>query len=333
MIPLTARTATARSCANIAFIKYWGRRDHALRLPLNGSISMNLDGATTTTTVTFDPALDTDQITILDVGSSEKAARRVSEHLDRVRARAALDTRARVVSRNSFPMGTGIASSASAFAALTAAACAAAGLEFSERELSILARLGSGSACRSIPAGFVEWYAGENSETSYAETIAPPEHWDLRDLIAIVETAHKEIGSSQGQELADASPFGAARLVAAERGLPIVRRAILERDFEAFGEETEQEAIRMHAVALTSRPSVLYWSPATVRIMHAVRAWRAGGLPAYFTIDAGANVHVLCQGADADEVAAGLRALEGVQSVLSNRPGPATQLIDQALSG
>lgn len=333
MIPLTARTATARSCANIAFIKYWGRRDHALRLPLNGSISMNLDGATTTTTVTFDPALDTDQITILDVGSSEKAARRVSEHLDRVRARAALDTRARVVSRNSFPMGTGIASSASAFAALTAAACAAAGLEFSERELSILARLGSGSACRSIPAGFVEWYAGENSETSYAETIAPPEHWDLRDLIAIVETAHKEIGSSKGQELADASPFGAARLVAAERGLPIVRRAILERDFEAFGEETEQEAIRMHAVALTSRPSVLYWSPATVRIMHAVRAWRAGGLPAYFTIDAGANVHVLCQGADADEVAARLRALEGVQSVLSNRPGPATQLIDQALSG
>ncbi|HMM28912.1 MAG TPA: diphosphomevalonate decarboxylase [Aggregatilineaceae bacterium] len=327
----TPWAATARSCANIAFIKYWGRRDHALRLPLNGSISMNLDGATTTTTVIFDPALDADQVTILDVETTEKAARRVSEHLDRVRARAGIDIRARVVSRNSFPMGTGIASSASAFAALTAAACAAAGLDLSDRELSILARLGSGSACRSIPAGFVEWHAGESSETSYAEMIAPPEHWDLRDLIAIVETAHKEVGSSKGQELVDASPFGAARLAAAERGLPVVRRAILERDFETFGEETEQEAIRMHAVALTSRPSVLYWSPATVRIMHAVRAWRAEGLPAYFTIDAGANVHVLCQGADAGALAEQLRALEGVHSVLSNRPGPATRLIDTHL--
>ncbi len=326
-----ARTATARSCANIAFIKYWGRRDHALRLPLNGSISMNLDSATTTTTVAFDSALDADQVTILDTETTEKAARRVSEHLDRVRAQAGIATRARVVSRNSFPMGAGIASSASAFAALTAAACAAAGLRLSERALSILARLGSGSACRSIPAGFVEWHAGEDSESSYAEMIAPPEHWDLRDLIAIVETAHKEVGSSKGQELAGASPFGAARLAAAERGLPIVRRAILERDFKTFGEETEQEAIRMHAVALTSRPSVLYWSPATVRIMHAVRAWRADGLPAYFTIDAGANVHVLCQGADADTLAARLRHLEDVQAVLCNRPGPATWLIDEHL--
>lgn len=320
--------ATARSCANIAFVKYWGRRDHALRLPLNGSISMNLDAATTTTTVAFDPALDADQVTILGAETSAQAARRVSEHLDRVRALAEINTRARVVSQNSFPMGTGIASSASAFAALTAAACAAAGLSVDERALSILARLGSGSACRSIPAGFVEWHAGADSETSYAETIAPPEHWDLRDLIAIVQTAHKDVGSTKGQTMIDTSPFAAARLDAAERALPVVRRAILECDFEAFGEETEQEALRMHALALTTRPSVLYWQPETVRVMHAIRAWRAEGVRAYFTIDAGANVHVLCQGADADEIAARLGALDGVREVLANRPGPATRLID-----
>lgn len=325
-------TATAQSCANIAFIKYWGRRDDALRLPLNGSISMNLDGATTTTTVAFDPALDEDRVTILDGETTAQAARRVSEHLDRVRALAGITTRARVVSRNSFPMGTGIASSASAFAALSAAACAAADLTLDERALSILARLGSGSACRSIPAGFVEWHAGDRHEASYAETIAPPEHWDLRDLIAIVQTAHKEVGSTRGQALVETSPFGEARLAAAERGLPIVRRAILARDFEAFGEETEQDALRMHAVALTSRPSVLYWSPETVRIMHAVRAWRAEGLRAYFTIDAGANVHVLCQGADAAAIEARLRALEGVRDLLANRPGPATRLIDAHLT-
>ena len=251
--------------------------------------------------------------------------------LDRVRALAGITTRARVVSRNSFPMGTGIASSASAFAALTVAACAAAGLDPDERTLTILARLGSGSACRSIPAGFVEWHTADTSADSVAEQIAPPDHWDLRDLIAIVQTAHKETESSKGHQLVQASPFAGARLEAAERALPIIRQAILARDFEALGEETEQEAIRMHAVAMTSQPSVLYWSPATVEILHAVRAWRASGLPAYCTIDAGANVHVLCQGADAARIEGDLRALPGIQDVIANRPGPGTRLSDTHL--
>ena len=328
---MTLRKCTAISCSNIAFVKYWGRRDHALRLPLNSSISMNLDAATTTTTVEFDPALDADQIVIAGAESPDKAARRVSEHLDRVRALAGFSTRARVESVNSFPMGAGIASSASAFAALTVAACASTGLALDERALTILARLGSGSACRSIPAGFVEWHTAATHEGSYAEMIAPPQHWDLRDLIAIVQTEHKKVGSSKGHELVDPSPFAPARLAAAERALPIVRGALLERDFAAFGEETEQEAIRMHAVAMTSQPSLLYWSPETVRIMHAVRDWRAEDLPAYFTIDAGANVHVLCQGADAVALESRLRDLPGVQAVIANRPGPATRLVGQHL--
>lgn len=324
--------ATAISCANIAFVKYWGRKNHALRLPLNSSISMNLDNATTTTTVEFDPALKTDQVTIEGTETTPQAAARVSGHLDRVRGLAGIEARARVVSRNSFPMGAGIASSASAFAALTVAACAAANLNLNERELTILARLGSGSACRSIPAGFVEWYAAETSEDSFAEQIAPPEHWDLCDLIAIVQTEHKKVGSTKGHELVDPSPFAVARLAAAERALPVIREALLAGDFAPFGEETEQEAIRMHAVAMTSLPSVLYWSPETVRILHAVRALREEKLPAYFTIDAGANVHVLCEGPHADSVENRLRALDGVLDVIANRPGPATRLIDAHLS-
>jgi diphosphomevalonate decarboxylase len=323
--------ATAQSCANIAFIKYWGRRDHTLRLPLNSSISMNLDRTITTTTIAFDATLTADQVTIEGAPATDAAAQRVSAHLDRVRAQAGIATYARVMSRNSFPMGVGIASSASAFAALTAAACAAAGLDLDERAMTILARQGSGSASRSIPAGFVEWHAAGTSAASYAECIAAPAHWDLRDLIAIVQTEHKKVGSTKGNALVHTSPFAEARLAAAQAALPVIRGAIMARDLATFGEETEQEALRMHAVAMTSQPSLLYWFPATVAIIQAVRDWRTDGLPAYITIDAGANVHVLCAGPDADAVAARLRALPGVQDVLHNRPGPGTQLVDAHL--
>lgn len=228
-------------------------------------------------------------------------------------------------------MGAGIASSASAFAALTVAGCAAAGLALDERALSILARLGSGSASRSIPAGFVIWHAAARSADSFAEQIAPPDHWDLRDLIAVVQTEHKQIDSTRGNALVQTSPFAAARLNEAVRALPIIRQAILARDFTTLGEETEQEAIRMHAVAMTSRPGILYWSPATVAIMQAVREWRAAGLAAYITIDAGANVHVLCEGSAAPAVEQRLSALPGVQRVLHTRPGRGTWLHDDHL--
>lgn len=323
--------ATAVACANIAFIKYWGRKDDVLRLPLNASISMNLDHATTTTTVAFDPALDHDDVVIEGIPTGVEAAGRVREHLDRVRGLAGISTRARVASRNSFPAGAGIASSASAFAALSAAAVAAAGVDLDERALTVLARLGSGSAARSIPAGFVEWYAGDRSEDSFAEQIAPPDHWDLCDLIALVQTEHKEVTSTRGHALVESSPFAAARLAAAERALPVVRGAILTRDFDLFGEETELEAIRMHAVAMSSRPSVIYWSPATVAIMLAARQARADGIGAYFTIDAGANVHVLCREADAAALDARLRALLGVLDVMANRPGPGVRLVSEHL--
>ncbi len=323
--------ATAVSCANIAFIKYWGRKDHALRLPLNSSISMNLDHANTISRVEFDSSLNADEVTIAGQESQAKAAARVSKHLDRIRTQAGIETRARVVSRNTFPMGAGIASSASAFAALTVAAAAAAGLKLSERELTILARLGSGSACRSVPAGYVEWHAGDRGEDSYAEQVAPPEHWDICDLIAIVQTGHKTVGSSEGIELVTTSPFADVRLAEAKRTLPLIRHAIQTRDFALLGEETEQEAIRMHAVAMTSRPSLLYWVPATVGVLHAVRDWRAAGVPVYFTIDAGANVHVLCQPDNAEQIEAELRSLAGVQDVLVNHPGPGTRLSSQPL--
>jgi diphosphomevalonate decarboxylase len=324
---ISARRATAISCSNIAFIKYWGNRDPELRIPWNDSISMNLSNATTTTTVAFDDALAEDVVVIGDREVGGPTRQRVVVHLDRVRALAGITTRARVISRNSFPMGTGIASSASAFAALSLAATAAAGLTLTERELSCLARLGSGSACRSVPAGFAWWQAGTSHETSYAVQLAPPDHWDLRDLVAVVSTEHKAVTSAEGHSLAPTSPFFQERLAHLPTRLEMVRRTLMDRDFETFGQAVEAEAIELHLIALTSQPPLRYLTPATLQIMHAVQTWRAEGLPVYFTLDAGPNVHLICEAPHAEELCSRLSHMPVVQDVIVNAPGPGARLV------
>lgn len=328
-MPVSSATSIAQS--NIAFIKYWGNRDHALRIPVNDSLSMNLDGLYTRTTVAFDPSLNADVVVLDNLPQSPEASKRVVEHLDRVRALAGIHTRARVDSQNNFPAGTGIASSASGFAALTLAACAAAGLQLDERGLSILARQGSGSASRSIPAGFVEWRAGEKADggDSFAFSIAAPDHWTLADCIAIVSRAHKEVGSTGGHALAHTSPLQQVRVDDTPRRLDACREALLAHDFARFAGVVEEDSTMMHAVMMTSRPPLYYWLPPTLAIMDAVRKWRAEGLPACFTIDAGPNVHVITPAAHAAEVAARLCAVPGVQQVLTAGPGGGAALINE----
>jgi diphosphomevalonate decarboxylase len=320
-------TATSVACANIAFIKYWGNRDPVLRIPANGSISMNLDGLETRTTVTFDAQLTEDQLTLNGQPASEEAQRRVSALLDRVRLMAGMGHCASVESQNNFPTGAGIASSASAFAALSLAASAAAGLQLSEQALSRLARSGSGSACRSMPGGFVEWQVGVDDESSYAYSLAPANHWGLVDCVAVVSQAHKPTGSTQGHALADSSPLQAARVASAAGRLEVCRQAILQRDFATLAAVAELDCNLMHAVMITSQPMLLYWQPTTLAIVQAVQEWRTGGLPVFYTIDAGPNVHVLCPAAASPEVIARLSQIEGVKEVLSARPGGPARLI------
>ena len=320
---------TAVAHANIAFIKYWGNLVGALRLPYNSSLSMNLSAATTTTTVKFLRDIPADCLVIDGAERSGPALDRVVSHLDLIRQRAGLTERAVVESANSFPMGTGIASSASAFAALTVAAAAAAGLELGERALSALARRGSGSAARSIPGGFVEWHAAPTDEGSYAESIAAADHWDLRDIVAVVSRAHKATGSTDGHAAAVASPFFAARMTALQTELPRVRQALLDRDMATLGPAIEAEALALHAIAMTGRPPVLYWAPETIGLLHQVHAWRADGLAVWFTLDAGPNVHLICEGGAAADVEAALAPLDCVESILHNRPaGPASLVRD-----
>ena len=324
---MSPHSATAQAHPNIAFIKYWGNRDDSLRLSANGSISMNLDGLFTRTTVSFQPSLALDEFVLHGNEVTGHALERVTALLDLVREKAKFRQRAEVVSENNFPTGAGIASSASAFAALALAASRAAGLDLTEAELSRLARRGSGSACRSIPAGFVEWQAGSGDEDSYAFSIAPPDHWPLADCVAVVSPEHKPIGSTEGHGLAGSSPLQEARVDDAPRRLEICRKAILARDFKSLAEIIEHDSNLMHAVMMTSRPALFYWEPATLAVMDAVRLWREEGLQAAYTIDAGPNVHVICPQAEMQAVSSRLSAVPGVNSVLAARVGGAAQVL------
>lgn len=326
------RKATSCANSNIALIKYWGNRDDKLRLPTNGSISITLDGLTTTTTVTFDPALAADQVQIGAGIVSGEAAARVSQHLDHVRQLAGVTDHAEVVSVNNFPTGVGIASSASAFAALSLAATAALGLSLSERALSSLARLGSGSAARSIPGGFVEWYAADQHADSYAESFAPADYWSLIDLIAIVSRTHKTTGSTEGHALANSSPYQATRVATAPERIARCKQAVLARDFDALAEVVEHDSTLMHAVMMTGNPALFYWQPSTLAIMASVREWRAAGLPVCYTIDAGANVHCLTLPDQADAIRTRLRAVPGVEEVLYAAPGGPAHLLERLIA-
>jgi diphosphomevalonate decarboxylase len=321
-------TATAIAHPNIAFIKYWGNQDHALRIPRNGSISMNMAGLETRTTVAFSPDLEADSLTLNGKTVSGTGLDRVSEMLERVRGMAGTNDYAQVVSENNFPTGSGIASSASAFAALALASSTAAGLRLSEAELSALARSGSGSASRSIPGGFVEWYPGNTHDSSYAETIAPPNHWALADCVAIVSREHKATGSTGGHAVADTSPLQDARVADARRRLDLCRNAILEKNFEAFADVVEQDSNIMHAVMMTSTPRLVYWLPGTLAVMQAVVDWRDEGLEACYTIDAGPNVHVITPEEHAEEISRRLKNIPGVLDVLPTSPGGPARLVD-----
>ena len=319
--------AKARALSNIAFIKYWGNRDDALRLPHNSTLSMNLAGLHTETTVEWDAALPRDTLTLNGQQATPAALERVSKHLGALRKRLGLSAFAQVTSYNNFPMGAGIASSASAFAALTVAGVAAAGIEINERELTTLARLGSGSASRSVPAGFVQWHVGHDHASSYAESIAAPTHWNLVDVIAIISEEHKTTGSQAGHPTAASSDLQAGRLQGAEARFAACKQAVLARDFAAFAEIVELDSNLMHAVMMTSHPALFYWQPATLEVMALVREWRQAGREVCYTLDAGPNVHCICLENDAEWVRNQLEILSSVSGVRKAKAGEAAQII------
>ena len=301
--------ATAVAPANIAFIKYWGKKDSALRLPTNPSISMNLSSCLTTTTVEVSADFSEDTVT---EGFDKK---RIVAHLDRIRKIAGVTERAHVTTKNSFPTATGVASSASGFAALTIAGAAALGLQLSEKELTKLARLGSGSACRSIPDGFVKW------EEEVAWSLYPPEYWDLCDILVIVGEKTKDVSSSEGHERAETSPFFNERLAAIPKRIGRIEMAFKNKDFQALGEVIEEDCLDMHHVMQTQNPPLYYWNDDTVRIMELIKQRT---VPAYFTIDAGPNVHIICEAKSEDAVK---KLFEKKFKIIVNKPAKGAHLV------
>jgi len=243
--------ATAIAPANIAFIKYWGRKDAKLRLPYNPSVSMNLSACTTTTTVEFLPEFKQDSV------SEGFDTKRILAHIDMLRARADVMLRVKISTKNSFPASAGIASSASGFAALTVAGAAALGLKCTEQELTGLARLGSGSACRSIPDGFVKW------DGEYAYSLYPPEYWDIWDILVIVNTHTKKISSSEGHARVTTSPWFKQRLATVPERILRFEEALKTKNFQLFGNIIEEDCLDMHHVMQTQNPPLLYWSDTT----------------------------------------------------------------------
>jgi diphosphomevalonate decarboxylase len=322
--------STYRAFTDVALIKYWGKRDSALRIPENNSLSLVLDGLSTVTTVAFQDDLATDDITI---GGSQnpREVQRVKTHLDRIRERAGVQTAARVVSENNFPRGTGLSSSGSGFAALTYAAVSALNLDVSRKEMSILARLASGTACRCVCGGIVEWHAGDSSDTSYSETVFPADHWQLADVVAVVSESMKRVSSTEGHKSARSSAFFPVRQQHIAGKLERLKQAITDRDFESFGAIVESEALEFHSILLTSQPPLVAWHPGTIEVMQAAQELRADGVPVYFTINTGFNVHLLTLPQHADDVEAAIRQRPLVRHTLRAGIGDAPAAQDEHL--
>lgn len=330
--PSLQAESTAR--ANIALIKYWGKRDRAadggaaLNLPAVGSLSITLDALATRTRVRFDTTCERD---MLRLNGREDAAgsARLAGYLAVFRRRAGRGEFAMVESENNFPTGAGLASSASGFAALAAAAAAALRLELSATELSALARQGSGSAARSVFGGFVEWHRGVEADgsDSFAEPLAPAGHWPLRVVIAVTDEGAKAVGSTDGMTRTEfTSPYFDAWVDGQENDLADARAAVLAKDFEKLADVSEFSCLKMHASALAARPGVIYWNGATIEALNAVRSLRAKGTPAFFTIDAGPQVKAVCLAESEAAVRETLLAVPGVKRVITSGLGAGVEV-------
>jgi len=321
--------ARVSACANIALAKYWGKTDLEYNVPAVPSISLTLDQLVTETEVRFVEGLESDVVMLDGRTATAREAQRAIAMLNRVRQTAGLQWRATVTSSNHFPTAAGLASSASGFAALAAAAMRAAGLELDPEALSALARQSSASAARSVFGGFVELPGGVPGERSLAaRQIAPQRHWDVRLILALTATGPKSVGSTDAMERSRrTSPYYQAWVDHAPHWAVIIKRAIRDRNLSALGIAMEHSTFSFHSCAMTSDPRILYWNPATVAALHTVTGLRERGVSAWSTMDAGPHVKVLCEAADAARIQRALQRTPGVLEARIAKPGPGIEVL------
>lgn len=267
--------ATAKAHTNIALVKYWGKKDQELIIPQTDSLSLTLNEFYTTTTVNFDNHLTSDLVAIDQQTLSKQAAKKVIHVLDIVRQLSGIKSFARVESINHVPTAAGLASSASAFAALAGAASTAAGLNLSNRDLSRLARRGSGSATRSIYGGLVEWQKGTDDASSFAQPVLENVDFPIEMLAVLVDTKKKKVSSRSGmQSSVETSPYYDAWRQVVANDMIAIKQAIKAKDIDQIGHIAEENALRMHALTFSADPGFTYFNGETLTIIKAVEDLR-----------------------------------------------------------
>lgn len=317
-----------RAHTNIAFIKYWGKENEELIIPMNNSLSLTLDAFYTDTQVTFDPSLKADILYIDNEEQDKTALNKAAVILDLVREEAGITDFAKIESINHVPTAAGLASSASGLAALAGAASLAAGLDLSKKELSRLARRGSGSASRSIYGGFAEWEKGTSDMDSVAVPIDDAD-WDIGMIFIIVEDGRKDVSSTEGmRRVVETSPYYEGWVSSAASDLVEIKAAIQDQDLVKVGEVAERSAMKMHALNLSANPPFNYWSPESVAAMRKVSEFRDQGYPVYLTMDAGPNVKLICKASEMDELYESLLKTYRKDQLVLAKPGPGIQILE-----
>lgn len=316
--------ATAIAQPNIALIKYWGKRDLERNLPAVGSISITLRDLFTKMELELDERLESDQLTLND-SIDEKMLPRLSSCIDTV---VGSDRPcANIVSTCNFPIAAGLASSASAFAALTLAAAKTAGDSTVVAELASLAGRASGSAARSLFGGFVE--LANRNDTIALTSLRDSDTWPLVVVVAITDSGPKAVGSTEAMEISrKTSPFYSNWIERQNDDLDTARDAIVRRDFEQLAAIAEHNCLKMHSVMWSSRPPVVYWNSTTMRCLQTVRRLQRKGVGTFFTIDAGPQVKIVCLPEYAADVQAAMVATQGVVDVMVSGLGEAARLVD-----
>ncbi|MRN07659.1 diphosphomevalonate decarboxylase [Lactobacillus sp. 0.1XD8-4] len=319
--------ATAKAHTNIALVKYWGKKDPKLILPQTDSLSLTLNEFYTTTTVNFKSELDADRVSIDGQLIDKADAKKVIHVLELVRSMSGINSFAEVTSTNHVPTAAGLASSASAFAALAGAASVAAGLHLSRRDLSKLARRGSGSATRSIYGGLVEWQKGVDDASSFAKPIAEDVAFPIEMLAVLINTKKKKVSSRSGMQLSvSTSPYYEAWKKVVARDMTAIKAAIKAKDIDKIGHIAEENALRMHALTLSADPGFTYFNGETLAIIKAVEDLRSHGINCYYTMDAGPNVKVIYDRANRDKIVTRLADIIGHNRLVVSQPGPGIKI-------
>ncbi|MGI9343396.1 MAG: diphosphomevalonate decarboxylase [Gammaproteobacteria bacterium] len=318
-------SASAMAHPNVALIKYWGKRSAADNVPAVGSLSVTLGALRTETTVSFDEALDQD-VLVLDGVEQPSEHPRLTACMDGLREIAGRRMYAAVESENDFPTGAGLASSASGYAALVTAGAAALGIDANDPRLLDVARVGSGSAPRSLFGGMA--VLRHEGAGTVCEQLIGPDDWALSVVVAVTTEAPKSTSSRDGMEQSRLTspyyePWVATHAPDLDQAIDYVER----REFAGLAELAEHNCLKMHAVMMTTRPALLYWSPTTLAVMHEVVALRGAGVPVFFTIDAGPQVKAVCPTAAVADVESRLAQVPGVLRTISGELGYGARVV------